>query len=182
MHFGAALGGLAEHLHGAYFDHFARERALLHFDAAIDHDAVFKAQEVRLAVAVDLELKPLRERVHARDAHAVQAARDFVAVVVELAARMQFGEGDFGGRALGLVLVVELDGRRDAAAVVDHAHRVVHVDRDEDVARVARHGFVDRVVDDLVDEVMQTGAVGDIADVHAGSLADGFEPFKNLDV
>ena len=52
----------------------------------------------------------------------MQAAGDLVGVLVELAAGVQFGEGDFGGRALGqFVLVVHLDPGRDAAAVIDDA-------------------------------------------------------------
>ncbi len=42
-------------------------------------------------------------------------------------------------------------------------------------------GFVDRVVDDLVDEVVQAARAGG-ADVHAGPLADRLEAFEDLDV
>src|ERR1019366_2512065 len=41
--------------------------------------------------------------------------------------------------------------------------------------------LVDRVVDDLVDEMMEAARV-DAADVHARALADGFEPFQDGDV
>ena len=51
-----------------------------------------------LAVAPDFEVEPLRQRIDDRDADAVQAARHFVAVVVELAAGVQHREHDFGGR------------------------------------------------------------------------------------
>ena len=95
---------------------------------------------------------------------------------------MQFREGDFGGRALGIVLVVELDGRRNAAAVVNHAHGVVHVDGDVDLGGKAGHGLVDGVVHDFVHEVMKTGAVRDVADVHPRALTNCFETFEDLDV
>jgi hypothetical protein len=41
--------------------------------------------------------------------------------------------------------------------------------------------FVNRVVDDLVDEMMQSG-LARRPDVHGGSLAHGLEPFENLDL
>ncbi len=41
--------------------------------------------------------------------------------------------------------------------------------------------FVDRVVDDLVDEVMQALRTGG-PDVHGWPLADGFQPFEHLDL
>ena len=111
----------------------------------------------------------------------MQAARDLVAVLVELAAGVQLGQRDLGGRALGLVLVVHLDAGGDAAAVVDHADRVVGVDGDDDVVAVAGQRLVDGVVDHLEHQVVQAGAVGGVADVHAGALAHRFQAFQDLD-
>ena len=66
---------------------------------------------------------------------------------------------------------------RDAAAVVDDAAAAVGEQRDVDAGRVAGHGLVDRVVDDLVDEVVQTRWAGG-ADVHAGAFADRLEALR----
>ena len=77
-----------------------------------------------LAVAPDLELEPLGERVHHRDADAVQAARDLVGPVVELAAGVQRGHHDLGGGALLGRMLVD----RDAAAVVGDGDAAVLVD------------------------------------------------------
>ena len=49
-----------------------------------------------VAVAVDVELEPLGERVDDRDADAVQAAGHLVAGAAELAAGVQHGEDDLG--------------------------------------------------------------------------------------
>jgi len=46
---------------------------------------------------------------------------------------------------------------------------------------VAGEGFVDRVVDDLEHHVVQTGAVMDVTDVHARTLADSLEPVQGGD-
>ena len=50
---------------------------------------------IDLPVAPDLEVETLRERIHHRDADAVQTAGDLVAVVVELAAGVEDGQHDF---------------------------------------------------------------------------------------
>ena len=49
-------------------------------------------------VAPDFELQQFRKRVHAAHAHAVQAARNFVAVGIELAAGVQLGHHDLRRR------------------------------------------------------------------------------------
>ena len=58
--------------------------------------AALVALLVDLAVAPDLQVEHLRQRVDDRHADAVQPARDLVAVVVELAAGVQHGQHDFG--------------------------------------------------------------------------------------
>ncbi len=130
-----------------------------------------------LALAQDLDLEPLGERVDDRDADAVQAARDLVGVVVELSARVQVRHDDL--ERLALVLLVHPD--RDAAAVVLDRHGVVGVDRDAAEVGVADLGLVDRVVDELEDHVVQAREVVRVPDVHAGALAHGLEALQQLD-
>ena len=130
---------------------------------------------VHVAVAPDLELEPLGQRVDDRDADAVQTAGDLVRGVLELAAGVQHRQHDFRRRPAALVHV-----HRNAAAVVDDRDRPVDVNRDVDVAAEAGQRFVDRVVDDLVHEVVQTRRTGR-PDVHRRPLADGFEAFEDFD-
>ncbi|MNP93800.1 hypothetical protein D3C85_63270 [compost metagenome] len=175
VHFGAALVGVADDLHG-------RDLEAVHgLEQAVLHEAAAEFELVDLAFAAHDEAQLHAQRVHAGDAHAVQAARDLVAVLVELAAGVQFGERDFSGRALGLVLVVHLHARGNAAAVVGDGDRVVGVDRDDDVVAMARERFVDGVVHHFEHEVVQARAVGGVADVHARALAHGFQTFEDRD-
>jgi len=175
MHLGAAPFGGARHVHGRDDDTVHR------LQAAVLRHAGGKLHEVHLAVLPHRQAQPLAERVHTAHAHAVQAAGDLVAVLVELAAGVQLSERDLGGRALGLVLVVELDAGGNAAAVVDDGNAVVGVDGDDDVVAHAGQRFVDGVVDDLEHHVMQAGAVLGVADVHAGAFAHGLQAFEDLD-
>ena len=68
-----------------------------------------------------------------------------------------------------------MDIDRNAAAVVDHRDRFVRVDRDADFLAVAGERFVDGVVDDFENHVVEAGAVIGVADVHSGPLSDRFE-------
>jgi hypothetical protein len=67
----------------------------------------------------------------------------------------------------------------NAAAIVRNRHRrAIVVERDGDVRRVAIHGFVDGVVEDLPDEVVKPGAP-DAADVHAGPFPYRLQAFED---
>ena len=166
----------------------ARARQERHLGAALvvrgaDHRqrservAVAELDEMLLAVAPDRELEPGRERVHHRDADAVQAARDLVGVLVEFPAGMQMGHDDLGGRdPFALV-----DVGRDAAAVVAHRAGAVRIERDHHLLGVAGERLVDGVVDHLVDHVVEARAVIGVADIHAGPLAHRVEALEDLD-
>jgi hypothetical protein len=109
----------------------------------------------------------------------VQASRDLVGILIELAAGMQLGHHDLGCRAL--LFVVFLDVGRDSAAVVEHGDRVVGVNHDLDLVAVACQCLVDGVIQHFEHHVMQAGAVGGVADVHARPLAHGVEALQDLD-
>ncbi len=140
-----------------------------------DADGVRLGPDV--ALAVDLDVEPRRQRVDDRDADAVQAAGDLVAAAAELAAGVQHGEHDLDR---GLALALD-DVDRDAAAVVGDADAAVGEQRDLDPVAVPGQRLVDRVVDHLVDQVVQAALAGR-ADVHARALADRLEPLEHLDV
>src|SRR5690606_10334402 len=111
-----------------------------------------------------------------RGAHAVQAAGDLVAAAAELTAGVQHGQRQRRG---GQLLAGGGVGG-DAAAVVGDRDGAVVVERDLDGVAVAGQRLVDRVVDDLPDQVVQAALPGG-ADVHAGPLADGLEALEHLD-
>ena len=118
------------------------------------------------------------ERVDHRDADAVQTPGNLVALAAELAARVQHREHDLGRGFVG-IFGVRVDG--NSAPVVDDATAAVGEQGHIDTRRVARECLVDRVVDDLVDEVMEARRAGR-ADVHTGALAHRLEALQNGDV
>src|SRR5205807_424975 len=125
----------------------------------------------------DLELEPLAERVDHRDADAVEAARDLVRRVLELAAGVEHGE-DHLGRWLA-ALLVGIDG--NPAPVVPHRAGAVRVQDTAEVVARPRERLVDRVVDDLIDEVVDPVRPG-VPDVHRRALADRLQALEDLDV
>src|SRR5690606_13566876 len=91
---------------------------------------------------------------------------------------MQGGEDHLQGGLLEFG--VEVDGNA-ATVVFDGDTAPVFVQDDGDRGGMTVHGLVDRVVEDLPDEMVKPGRT-DSADVHAGAFADGFEPFEDGDV
>jgi hypothetical protein len=87
-----------------------------------------------------------------------------------------FAAGVEGGEdhldAGNLVSGVNID--RDAAAVVTDADRAVDVDVDLDARAEVGEMFVDGVVENFGDAVMEGALIG-AADIHTGLFADGFE-------
>ena len=121
-----------------------------HFELRGDF-AVLEADVVFLAVALDPALELLRQRIDHRHADAVQAAGDFVVLVVEFSAGVQAREDQLDAAHL----LFRMDVHRHAAAIVRHGQGVVLVQRDVDFLGVAGERFVDRVVDDFVREVIR---------------------------
>src|SRR5436309_1738626 len=66
---------------------------------------------------------------------------------------------------------------RDAPPVVHHPDAAIGEQGHVDAAGVPGHRLVDRVVHNLLDEVVQTTFTGR-ADVHTRTLPDGFEPLE----
>ena len=155
---GLALGGLSHDL----------ERLL---DlAAGELDAVV------LAPAPHLDDHPVGERVDHAGAHAVEAARDLVGALFELAAGVQLGV-DHLDRGLALA-GHHVHG--DAAAVVLHAGGAVLVQGDLDGVGVARQGLVDGVVQNFGEELVEAVGAG-AGDVHRRALAHALQPLEHLD-
>ena len=141
------------------------------------------ATEIHLpgvAVAPDLHVEFLAERVHAAHAHAVQSAGDLVSGGVELAAGMKLGEHHLHRRH-HLAVAHRHHVHRNPAAVVDHRDGVVDVDDDFDFLGVSGQRLVDGVVDHFVDQVVQPHLAGR-ADIHGRTKAHRLQAFENLDV
>ena len=129
------------------------------------------------AQAPDPQLQHLRQGIHHRNAHAVQAAGDLVAVLVELTAGMQLGHDDLGRRHA--LFLVDIHG--DAATIVAHGHRPIGIKAHIHPVGMAGQRLVNGVVHHLIHHVVQAGPVIGVADIHAGAFADSVQPLQHLD-
>ena len=136
-----------------------------------------EAHVIDLAVARDLDLEPIGERVDALRADAVQTAGIFVGALPELAAGVQIRQDQLDGRHLELRMHVD----RNAAAVVADRNGAIDVDGDFDLAAITGEMFVDRVVEHLENAVVQPALIR-VADIHAGPLPDGFQTLQFVDL
>ena len=130
-----------------------------------------------LTVLPDFDLQPLGEGIHDRDAHAVESTGHLVGPLLELAAGMEHGQGDLG-RGL---LLCRVHAGGDSATVVHHHDAPVYLDRHLDRLPESGHVLVDAVVHHLVHQVVQPLRTGR-ADIHGGALADGVQPFQDLNL
>ena len=175
VNFCATLFCLTRHTHGGHF------HTIDDFNQTVLHKAFGKFQGMNFAFATHDQAQRFGQGIHARHTHTVQTTRYLVAVLVELATCVQFGQGNFSRTALGLVLVIHLHTRRNATTIVSDADGVVTVDGDHNVIAMACQSFVNRVVHHLEHQVVQACSVGGISNVHAGAFSNRFESFQNLD-
>src|SRR5271163_3274002 len=145
------------------------------FDLGFRNPALV-ALEVNFAVLVNFDLELVTERVDDRRTHTMQSAGDFVRALLELAAGVKHRVHDFECRALFSGMHID----RNSAAVVLDRNPIVAQNHDVDFRAVTGQRFVDRVVHDLIAEMMQP-AFGGVADVHPGPFANRFETFEYLD-
>ncbi len=132
---------------------------------------------INLRVARHFHLEPIRERVNALRADAVQTAGIFVGALPELAARVQIRQDQLDRRHLELRMHVD----RNAAAVVAHRNRAIDMDRDIDPAAITGEMFVDRIIEHFENAVMQPAFVR-VADIHSGALPDRLETLEFIDL
>lgn len=107
----------------------------------------------------------------------MKSAGYLIGVFVEFAAGVKYGKDNFEGA----FALFGHDVYGDAASVVLNGYAAVLIDGDADVFAVAGKGFVDGVIYDFVDEVMQSTGVG-ASNVHCRPFADGGKSFENGNV
>ena len=119
----------------------------------------------------------IRERVHDRDTDPVQTSGNFVGVLVELTTRVQHRQNDRSGTHP----LCRVHVSRDTPSVVCDDTGTLFRKRDVDRVTIPRHRLIYRVVDNLINQVMQA-AMARIADIHPRSFSDGFKSFEDLDI
>ena len=113
----------------------------------------------------------LRQRIYDRDTDAVQTAANLIRVIVKLTAGMQYRHDDL--RCGAPFFRVHVHG--NATAIIAYRDGFVGVDRYGNGVAMACESLVDRVIDDLENHVVETGAIIGVADIHSWPLSDGLQ-------
>ncbi len=88
---------------------------------------------------------------------------------------MEFSQHDFrGGNFFSLMKV---DG--NTATIVDHRNAIIDVNSHFDRVAMASQRFVDGVIDDFKNEMVET-SLARVTDIHAWPFSNGFQAFQNL--
>ncbi len=153
-----------------------RALALLH-QRRFGKPAIDEAAIMLLAIAMDGQVEPVRQSIDHRHAHAMKPARNLVRIGIELAARMQLRHDDFCRRP-PLAL---MHAHRDAAPIIGNLRRAIRMQRHRHEIGMSRQRFINGIIDNLIDHMMQARAVIGIANIHARPLAHRLQPFENLD-
>jgi hypothetical protein len=129
-----------------------------------------------VAVAADFHFEGFGDGIDAFCADAVEASGDLVRAFTEFPAGVEVCHDEFEGG--DLVFWVDIDG--DPAAVVFDGAGAVEVEGDGNIFTISGEGFVDGVIDNFEDAMVEAAFEG-IADVHVGAFTDAFEAFEFLD-
>ena len=105
----------------------------------------------------------------------MQTAGHLISAAAELTAGMQHCKYDSGSRdTLGMVYC-----GRNAASVIYNADNVIRKYRYVDLSAVTCESLVNRVINDLINQMMQT-ALARGADVHARALSYSLKTLQDL--
>jgi hypothetical protein len=105
----------------------------------------------------------------------VKATRYFIVLLVEFSSGMELGHHQLESRNP----LHGVNSYGNASAIVFYADNIVLLENYEDIGTVTCQGFVDRIINNLINEMMQT-VDACRADVHAGPFSNGLEPFEYL--
>ena len=114
--------------------------------------SIFKPLVIPVFTVADLDLQPFGKCVYDRSAYPMQAAGYLISASTEFTACMKDGKYNRDRRKPGL----RLDADRDTAPVVPHTDDLSRQKLDCDLITVARKCFVDRVVYNLIYQMMKT--------------------------
>ena len=123
---------------------------------------------VDMAVAEYLRHHVGREGIHTTDTHTMQTAGHLIGTFIELTSGMEHGHHDLERTLVHLLVLIH----GNTTTIVLDGDGVVFVDSYFNMCTIAGHSFVDRVVDGLIDQMMES-FFADVANVHSRALAHG---------
>ncbi len=132
---------------------------------------------VKFTVTLDFCFQIVRKGVYHRRTNSVQSSGNFISSSAKFSSGVEFGEnkfqcGDF---------VLRMHVYRNSASFVCDGNHVVRKKTEVNFCSKTCHGFIERVVHDFPDQVVESGwARG--SNIHSRTLTNWFKSFQNLDL
>ena len=126
-----------------------------------------------LAIALNRGFHARRQSIDDGNTHAVQTTGDRIRIGIELTAGVQLRHHNLHrGRARGM------HRDRNTTAIVSNLHAAVGKQAHLHLGGITRHGLVDRVINNLPNQVVQAAHAGR-TDIHTGALTDRFQALQD---
>ncbi len=108
------------------------------------------------------QLKLARQSINNRYTYTVQATRDFITVIIKLAARMQNCQDYLCSRDT----LFRMDIGWNTPAIVRYAHRFIFMNGHQNFITVSSQCFINRVIDHLEYHMVQPCPIVCITNIH----------------
>jgi hypothetical protein len=122
-------------------------------------------------------IKASGESVDDRATDTVKSTGHGVTAAAELSPGVENSEDNLNRRLT--LCGVNIDG--NSSTIVNDTNSAVLQNGYLDVVAIPCEGFINGVIDDLIDQVVQSAGTGR-TDIHSGTFAYGFETFENLNL
>ena len=132
-----------------------------------------ETSQMFLALAPNTQVQPYRQGINHRNAHTVQAAGNFVGVVVKLTAGVELGHDNF--RSRNSLFFVHAD--RNTTAVVANGCGTVRIKNNFGLITITGQSLINGVIQHLIYHMMKTRAVVRVTNVHSRTLTHRIKSF-----
>lgn len=138
---------------------------------------MFKALIITVLTVTDFNFQPFRQSIYNRSTNTVQTAGDLVSAAAEFTACMQNGKDNCYSRNAQLWL----NANWNASSIILNTDNISRQKVDQNLGTVSCQNLIDRVVHDLIDQMMKTLWAGG-TDIHTRTLAYCVQTFQNLNI
>src|SRR5688572_16190634 len=133
------------------------------------------------SIAFDVGLHPLGEGVHSTQTNSMQTTGNLIATTTKFAACTDHGHGHIHSFH-GISPSISFGGvwtYRDPAAVIFNGYAAIRMDGDTDLRTIASQCFINCIVNDLIDKMMQSLDVR-TTHIHTGAFTHMLNAFERL--
>ena len=129
-----------------------------------------KGHGINLALFINLNIQPLRKRIHYAGSYTVKTAGNLITGSSELSSCMKDGENNFQGGLSRLFLYIY----RNSSSIISYGNGVILMNFNSNGITKSGQSLVYGVIHDFINQMMQT-ANGSTSDIHSRSFPNRFQ-------